>query len=180
MIPNKESLELLQQDMSSSDNVEFEDYFAKYGDLVFRRCYSLLGNYDEASDAAQLIWTKVYFALPGFRGDSSFKSWLYRIVYNQCISIMRRRYKHIPLDDDIDIDPSIAKESLSKQIQTKLDTEQLLEVISHEDRALIYMKYVDNFKFADIAGTLGIKEGACKMRVARIKQKLKDEYEKKN
>ncbi len=180
MVPDKESLELLQQDMESTDSSVFEDYFNEFGDLVFKRCYSLLGNYDEASDASQLVWTKVYFALPGFRRDASFKSWLYRIVYNQCISTMRKRYKHIPLDDSIEIDPSLAKESLSKQIQTKLDTEHLLKVISHEDRALIYMKYVDNFKFADIANTIGVKEGACKMRILRIKQRLRDEYEKTN
>lgn len=178
MKPTTEDLQQLIDDVDDGLSSEYEGYFNEYADLVFKRCYSLLSNYDEASDASQLVWTKVYFALPGFRGDASFKSWLYRIVYNQCISTIRKRFKYVPLDDEMDVDPAFLKDELSVSIQKKLDTEQLLEVISHEEKALMYMKYVDNFTYADIAKTLKIGESACKMRIARTKKKLAEEYEK--
>ncbi len=176
MRPTKEALEQLADELSTADDEQFESFFNEFGELVFKRCYSLLENYDEASDAAQLVWTKVYFALPGFRGDASFKTWLFRVVYNQCISVMRKRYKHVPLDDNIEVDPAHLKDELPELIQKKLDTAQLLEAISHEDRALLIMKYVDGFTYADMAATLRIGESACKMRIARIKQRLTEEY----
>ena len=167
-------------EMSSKEDDElFDAKFEEFGDLVFRRCFSLLDGYEEASDAAQLVWTKVYFALPGFRGDASFKTWLFRIVYNQCISIIRKRYKTYPLEDDMPVDPSMLKDELADKIMQKIDTAQLLEAIGHEEKALLSMKYVDKFTYEEMSTMLNLTESALKMRIARIKQRLVEEYGKK-
>jgi RNA polymerase sigma-70 factor (ECF subfamily) len=177
---DKDSITMLLEEAHKEGELglAFETAFDKYGNTVFRRCYSLLNDYDEASDAAQMIWTKVYFALPGFRGDANFSSWLYRIVYNQCISTIRKRHPSVPFDDKVAVDPALIDSGLADRIQQKLDTAEILEHVSMEERALLVMKYVDKLTYTEIADHFSMGDSAVKMRIARIKIKLQEAYEK--
>ena len=63
---------------------------------VYNIAYRMLGDSQTAADATQIAFVKAFEALPNFRGDAAFKTWLYRIVVNVCLDEIRRR-EHQPL-----------------------------------------------------------------------------------
>ena len=83
----------------------FEKIVLKYQDRVYNLCYRFLGDKQEAEDAAQEIFIKVYRALKGFKLESSFYTWLYRIVINTCKNRVksleyRRSKSSVSIDND--------------------------------------------------------------------------------
>lgn len=63
---------------------------------ILRLCASLLGDPTLAEDAAQEIFFKAYRALPSFRGQSAFSTWLYRIASDVCLDLLRKRRSRVP------------------------------------------------------------------------------------
>jgi RNA polymerase sigma-70 factor (ECF subfamily) len=63
----------------------------KYGSLVFRRCLKMLGNHEDAEDAAQEVFIKAGRGLGAFRGGSSVGTWLFRVATNHCLNVLKQR-----------------------------------------------------------------------------------------
>ena len=80
----KKEDELLIQSFQADDVRAFDRLVIKYQDMVFNLCFRILGDYDDANDCSQETFIKVYKNLKGFRRQSSFTTWLYRITVNTC------------------------------------------------------------------------------------------------
>jgi len=91
--------EALVRRSARGDGRAFGLLVEKYRGMVFSTAYRILGDSARAEDAAQDTFIKAYAALPGFRGQAKFSSWLYRICYNTCISIVRKKRPEVALDE---------------------------------------------------------------------------------
>ena len=72
-----------------------------YKDMVFTICLRMLTVEADAEEAAQDVFVKAYRSIQGFQEKSKFSTWLYRITYNQCISVIRKKVKIIDLVDEM-------------------------------------------------------------------------------
>jgi RNA polymerase sigma factor (sigma-70 family) len=79
----------------------FGSLVQKHQNLVFTLAVRMLKNHEEAQEAAQDSFVKVYQCLSSFQGKSKFTTWLYRIVYNECLGRLRKTKQHFTLVDDI-------------------------------------------------------------------------------
>ncbi len=70
---------------------EFSNILHDYQDRVYNQAFRMLGNQEDAEEAAQDIFLKIYHSLGNFRGESKLSTWIYRIVTNVCISRLRKR-----------------------------------------------------------------------------------------
>jgi RNA polymerase sigma factor (sigma-70 family) len=154
---------------------QYEILYSRYSGKVLDKCYSILKDRNLAEEARHEIFSKVYEKLSGYKGMSSFSSWLYAITYNHCIEYLRHRKKlHYPdwnrsheipeLIDEI-YDPGengIRYERLIK----------IMEQIHPEEKALLLMKYQDNIPIKLIMSTFRISESAAKMRIKRAKARV--------
>src|SRR5262245_44510856 len=90
--------------LRARDLTAFEDLVAHFERPVYALCYRLLGDAEEARDAAQETFLKVYKGLGGFRAESGLKTWIYRIAINQAMNQKRwwrRRHRDETLSLDI-------------------------------------------------------------------------------
>ncbi|MBN1184199.1 MAG: RNA polymerase sigma factor [Bacteroidales bacterium] len=164
----------------------YDIIYARYYHKVRDKCYSLLKKKKLAEDFANDILAKAFEHIPGFKGKSSFSSWLYSITYNYCIDYLRNQKKlHYPEWNKENEIPEIIDEITEDLTEVNYNRLlELLELIHPEEKALILMKYQDNLSMKQISTALRITEDAAKMRLKRARTRLlylyKSKYDTEN
>lgn len=135
----------------------------------------------KAEDAVQEIFTKIFLNLSKFSGNSKFSTWLYSITYNFCIDVIRKNKKNKSVfTDDIERAPDIIDDVDDHELlQMRVDhLKVVLEKIPEGDKAILLMKYNEDFSIVEIAEALGKSESAIKMKIMRAKHKAKSVHDK--
>ena len=161
------------------DNSGFDLIVKRYQKQVLGLCYRILGDADQAADAAQESFVKAYRTLNRFRQDASFLSWLYRIASNTCIDLTRSRKRRQadPLGQAV----AGARNSPPEEAVVKAQTSRLVHraVLSlpMRYRLPLVMFYFGEMKIREISASLGRPEGTVKsdLHIARrmLRRKLK-------
>jgi len=154
----------------------FNILYDRYSRKVFGKCYSLLKSEAKAEDAAQEIFVKVLLNLSKFSGRSKFSTWLYSITYNFCIDAIRKNKKNVGvLVDDIgrygeEVEDEIEDTELMETNVLRL--KEVLNKIPAGDKAILLMKYQDEFSIKEICSIIDKSESAVKMKIKRAKEKF--------
>lgn len=85
--------ELLVKKVQHGELQAFRMLVERYQDWVYNLAFKMLGAPEDAKDATQEVFVRVYRALPGFRGESKFSTWLYRLASNRCLDMARARQR---------------------------------------------------------------------------------------
>lgn len=170
----------------------YDELMQHYEKKVYALCFRMAGNHDDAEDLAQESFLKVFRALPSFKGDAQFSTWLYRIVTNTCLDERRKRGRKpvlvsidkpvatgdgemtIPLPDKA---PDPLCETLAGELQTEI--QELLAQLPQEQRVVIVMRDLEGYSYEEIAAVLGVNMGTVKSRLNRARARLRDLYLKK-
>lgn len=180
--------ELLVERAKKGDVAAFEQLIAQYQKSVYNTAFRLTGNHEDASDVAQEAFVKVYTSLPDFRGDSSFKTWLFRIVHNACNDELRKRIRKrtsslsdIVFNEDGDLsrqipDPSDGPEQSLDRIETQRVVQQSINELDDEYRIVVVMREIQGLSYNEIADALGINLGTVKSRLNRARHALKEKF----
>jgi RNA polymerase sigma-70 factor, ECF subfamily len=146
---------------------------------VYTLCLRILGNSDDAADATQDAYLKVYRGLPGFRGDAMFSTWLYRVATNAAISKQRGRSRRRAHEAAIEEDalaqvPSAVsvEDAAGARIEVGV-LERALGALPAMYREAVLLRDVYGLSIAEIAGQLKISETAAKVRVHRGRKRLR-------
>jgi RNA polymerase sigma factor (sigma-70 family) len=152
----------------------YSHIYNRYYQKVFDKCYSLLKNRVQAAEFTKEILSKSFEKLSGFKGKSSFSSWIYSISYNYCIDYLRLKKKmHYPnwsLENEL---PEIIDET--DEDFSEITYENLLRILDQihpEEKALLLMKYIDNLSISQIGASLRISDDAAKMRLKRARTRV--------
>jgi RNA polymerase sigma-70 factor (ECF subfamily) len=155
--------------------------------MVYNLAARLLGDAEEARDLSQEVFLQVYRSLGGFRGTSSLRTWIYRIVVNQCRNRRRfwqrrRRDRSLPIEDLKPADEmelaggrgrspgpleSLESAERSRQVQAALLG------LSFEHRVILLLREVEELSCAEIGAALGLAEGTVKSRLSRAREALR-------
>lgn len=178
---NKSDEEIVHLLMDSGNHELFEILYSRYFKKVKDKCFSFLKDSKQSEEFANDILTKAYEKIPGFKGNSSFSSWLYSITYNYCIDYLRIKKKlHYPNWNDSHEIPEIIDESEADfEVANYENLLTILELIHPEEKVLLLMKYQDNLSIKHIAKTLRISEDAVKMRLKRARTRVIYMYKQK-
>ncbi|HKJ43455.1 MAG TPA: RNA polymerase sigma factor [Sunxiuqinia sp.] len=166
--------ELIQLIVHENQPDLFELLYKRYYQKVVDKSFSFVKNRKLAEDFANEIFSKAFEKLPGFKGNSTFSSWLYAITYNHSIDYLRQKKKmHYPNWNRQHEIPDIIEESEADlQYFSYENLIRILEMIHPEEKALLLMKYQDNLSGKQIAQTLKISEDAVKMRLKRARTRV--------
>ena len=165
------------------DGNAFEDLVAAYEKNVYNLALRMTGNAQDAEDMAQEAFVKAYTSLPGFRGDSKFSVWLYRIVSNVCLDFLRRQNRRpassLSQEDEdgeesqMDIpDESQSPEQLLERSLTQEAVQRGLQSLSEEQRQILLLREIQGLSYEEIAETLDLEAGTVKSRIFRARKKL--------
>ena len=179
---------------AAGDEAAFEELVYQTERTVYNMALrSTGGNEHDASDLSQEIYIKLWRSLPGFRGESSFGTWLYRIVQNAAADRARKaargRTVSLTLEGEdgeegreeaeiCDTSPTpeeaVLEDERSKAVYAALDG------LTENHREIVILRYMDGFSVMEIADILNIDEGTVKSRLFRAREKLKKILEKGN
>lgn len=168
--------ELVALYVDSQRNAYFEEIYERYANKVYRKCYSFVYNQEKAEDFTHDIFLKLIVKIGTFKESAKFSTWLYSITYNYCMDQIRvtKKQHEVPLDENYDVEDD-ADEGDFASMQGN-GVRKSLEHIPSDEKALLLMKYQDDFSIKEIADTLNISESAVKMRLLRSKEKLRKVY----
>jgi RNA polymerase sigma-70 factor (ECF subfamily) len=175
----EENTWLLQAIQGNMD--AFTQLVETYQRPVFNLCYRMLGDAQEAEDAAQETFWRAYQGIKKYDQSRSFATWLLSIAAHYCIDQQRKR--KLPLVD-IDLlpeedapDPSPNPEKvISRQMENKV-LHKLLDKLQPQDRAAIVLRYWYEMSEEEIASTLQLTASAVKSRLFRARRQLAEEYQ---
>ena len=158
------------------DREAFGALVEQYRDNVYRLAYRMCGNAYDADEAAQEAFVAAWRALPNFRGDAKFSTWLYRLTSNAAIDVMRREKRHQTVGDgemvDLADDADSPQETVERTEQQEA-VQKALATLSEEYREVLLLRYMEELDYAEIAEVLQLPSGTVKSRINRAKAALK-------
>ena len=147
---------------------------------VYTLCLRILGDPDDAAEATQDTFVKVYRSLSTFRGDAQFSTWLYRVASNTAISKhrgrKRRRARETAIDDGAHSELASPR-STEDEAGVRIDTEAVgkaLKDLPEHYRVAVVLRDVYGMSIEEIAKKMKISETAAKVRIHRGRKKLKE------
>lgn len=181
----EESLFVLR--LKANEDAAYDELVRVHHASIFHVAYRMLGDSGDAADAVQEVFLKVFRNIKGFKGESSLKTWMFRIAFSEILNRLRwwkrrRRYATMSLDDD-DMNGNGVKYKLRDSRPTpeqalqsreqEREIQQALANLSSDHRSIIILRDIEGFSYGEIADVLGISDGTVKSRLARARADLK-------
>lgn len=149
----------------------------RYKDLVYSVVVKIVRSREEAEETAQDTFLKAYHALPGFKKEARFSTWLFRIAYNTAISKARKKHVTTTAIDDKLIE-NYSTDEIREDLG-RLDEEEQVSVLKRalnslekEEQFLIHLFYRNRRSIEEIASITGFSDSNVKVKLFRIRKKL--------
>lgn len=143
--------------------------YAPHIDAVVRR---LAGDPDLAADIAQDVWIQIFRALPGYRGQSQFRTWAHRIAVNRTLNALRKTRRMAKSEVDIE-DDTATIEMDEERGMLAASIEEAAAKLPAGARTVFLLHDVEGYTHEDIAQELGITSGASKSQLFKARAKLR-------
>ena len=174
----------LVQRCAAGDEVACTELVGDHQRMVVQLSMNLLGDRDEALDLSQEVFLRVFRTIHRFRGQSSLRTWIYRIAVNQARNrhrFWRRRHRadQVSLDEHLaahgdfvsegEATPErvLAQKELASRLQAALDR------LPFDQRTAIVLREIDGLSYDEIAFSLGVAVGTVKSRLTRARHALR-------
>ena len=158
------------------DAEAFRQLVEAYQTPAYRLAARMCGP-DSAEDVTQEALLAAWRALPEFRGDCRFSTWLYRLVSNAAIDCLRREKKHRDTGDVDDLelpDGGPSPQEQAERSDTRDAVRRALDRLSPEHRQVLLLRFMQELDYGEIARALDVSEGTVKSRINRAKSKLRE------
>lgn len=158
------------------DAEAFRQLVEAYQTPAYRLAARMCGP-DSAEDVTQEAFLAAWRALPEFRGDCRFSTWLYRLVSNAAIDCLRREKKHRDTGDVDDLelpDGGPSPQEQAERSDTRDAVRRALDRLSPEHRQVLLLRFMQELDYGEIARALDVSEGTVKSRINRAKSKLRE------
>lgn len=162
----------------------FEEIVTSYQDMVFTLAFRILQNREEAEEAAQDVFIKVYKGLRNFNQKSKLSTWIYRITYNTTINRLRsfkRKPELIDIEKTSETETNISTDALfemGKKERVEI-IKQSISMLPETESVIVTLYYYEELAINEIAEITGITRQNVKVKLFRSRQKLYNELAKK-
>ena len=153
--------------------VAYEELMRRYQRTLFNVCARYLGNERDADDVCQEVMLKVLHGLKNFEGKAKFKTWLYSITYNECITQYRKEKRKRRLYDALSLDAQEEAHEPEQPAVASKGLDHWLVHVNQVDREILLLRFVAELEFQEIADIMSMGLSATKMRYKRALEKLK-------
>jgi RNA polymerase sigma-70 factor (ECF subfamily) len=144
----------------------FRELLARHRRSALTLAYHMLGSAEDAEDVAQEAFVRVFQAIPQFRRQAAFTTWLYRIVTNLCLGRQRRQRPVVELEALAE--PS-APDSPSQQVTEGLVARQVLAQMPPQLRAILVLREQEGLSYQEIAKALSLPLGTVRSRLSKAR-----------
>jgi len=159
------------------DEESFEALILSCKSKAYNLAFRYMGNEDDALDALQESFIKIFRHLSKFNEESRFDTWVYRIVVNCCNDMLKKNKRDY--HDEITMDIVDASPGPAAQLEKKEESAYIIECLNRlgdEHKEILILRDVQEFAYDEIAEILDCSIGTVKSRISRARQKLKEIY----
>jgi RNA polymerase sigma-70 factor (ECF subfamily) len=161
----------------------FEELVARHRDKIYARAFSIVRNEDDAIDLSQEAWVKGWQRLKQFQGESSFSTWMTRIVINLCLDELRKqKRRRVESIEELDEESGGVERQMPAVIvnpterlergELRQRIENGLARLSHEHRTALVLHEFEGMEYKEIAKTMGCSIGTVMSRLFYARRKL--------
>jgi RNA polymerase sigma-70 factor (ECF subfamily) len=173
----------------AGDTSAFDELVTKYSPRLYGLVYHMTSNHEDTNDLLQDIFAKAYRSINGFRGKSSFYTWMHSIAVNMTINFLKKRGRrfHMSLDDvdsniqndkeflELTASSNPVREANLGELQQRLN--EAMMKLSEEHRAVVTMFDIQGMPHAEISKIMGVSEGTVRSRLFYAHQQLQNYLE---
>ncbi|HTI42742.1 MAG TPA: RNA polymerase sigma factor [Vicinamibacterales bacterium] len=161
----------------AGDTDAFEELYRQHARRLYSLVVRMIGSAQDAEDLLQEVFLQAYRKLPGFRGESTLGTWLYRLTMNHCLDHLRGRQAKMSRAtasiDEESVDEPAAPDPVVPSAISRMDLERAIEALPPGSKAAFLLHDVEGFEHQEIAAILGISEGTSKSQVHKARLKLR-------
>ncbi len=168
MLTRFEELKLIARCVAGDDRNAFGRLVIAYEQGLRRFLFNLTGDEALTDDLAQDTFLKAYLAIRSFQGISRFKTWLYRIGYNEFLS--HRRSQHISTGE---IPPDTGSTTPATATDARLTIESCLSQLTETERTVVMLFYIEDMPIKKIVEITGMPDGSVKSHLHRAKSRMR-------
>ena len=161
----------------SGDSDAFTQLVQRYSSDAYRTAFMVLRDHEEVEDVVQEAFLTCYRKINTFRMDSSFKTWLYRIVINLCYDRLRRRARERAAFQRVSVNMKTGYRALS-DIEKRIDLKEVIATLNPDYRITLTLYYGMDLSVQKVAEILGIPVGTVKSRLNSARNLLKERLER--
>jgi RNA polymerase sigma-70 factor (ECF subfamily) len=160
--------------------MEFEAIAKEYSPMLLNHIRRMLGNLEDAEDVLQEVLITLFKKQHTFRGDSSFKTWVFRIATNRTIDFIRKNKKYRQVEWDETLPSSSNPFSVVENSDTSGVLAKALLALPADEREIVVLKEVDGFTFKEIAKIKEMNENTVKTKMYTSLKKLREILKNEN
>ncbi|GGH65577.1 ECF RNA polymerase sigma factor SigW [Paenibacillus silvae] len=166
---NSEEIELLVERTKLGDKEAFASIIRIFEKPMYIYCYHILKNKEEAEDALQEIFIKVYEKIHKYRPNMTFSAWLYKIAYNYSLNQIRSKKRWFRFIDRYKYDQP---ENPSQQLDGQTTLKDFLNLLTTEERHIIVLRAIHRYNFNEISEIMNMKPATVRKKYERLRKKL--------
>jgi len=181
-VPSIDDLSLVCR-CQAGDLAAFNVLVERYQGKVFNAVHRMVGHYEDARDVTQDAFCKALAALDGFRGNSGFYTWIFRIAANAAISHRRRSGRMQPAEirEETDVagkirrsaEPEHGPVQSAENLEAAAEVALALQKLDPEFRAALVLKDIEGCDYDEIAEILEVPLGTVKSRIHRARMEMR-------
>ena len=161
----------------SGDANSFAILVDRYKDMVFSLSLKVVKSREEAEEVSQDTFIKAYRSLHGFKGDSKFSTWLYKIAYHNCMDRVKKNTRNYNTDtiDEVVENKIRATEDVLETIERKeraLIIKECLSELPEDERSILWFFYFEELSLKEITDVTDYSENNVKVKLHRARKKL--------
>lgn len=160
----------------SGDDIAMRDLYHRYSAHVYAVVRRIAGEDALAEDWSQEAWIRVFRALPGFRGQSKFSTWLHRVAVNSALQGRRKVTRHT--DREVQLQPVLAaSDSPRQQVFLRTRLERAIERLPDRMRQVLVLHDIEGYTHEEIGDMLGVTSGTSKSQLFKARARLREVLE---
>jgi RNA polymerase sigma-70 factor (ECF subfamily) len=163
----------------TGDLAAFEGLMRQYERMVLVTALRLLGDMEDAKDASQEVFLRLYRNLHKVESEGNYSAWLYRVSINVCYDIGRKRKISVPMEDVAE--PADGGENPQESV-TAAERQRVLRMslraLSEKERAAVVLRDLEGLKTDEVARILGSSEATVRSQISKARIKMKDFVER--
>jgi RNA polymerase sigma-70 factor (ECF subfamily) len=160
------SEEALIKRCQQNDMGAYKMIFETYGQSLLRTAQRLLGNRQDAEDAVQTTFLKLFRSINNFKFKAKFSTYIFRILINNCYDTLKKHRVHVENLERANL-------SVNPEPGLSLDLETAVEKLPRRMKACFILHAIEDFKYREIAQILNMRMGTVKANIFRAKEHLR-------
>ena len=144
---------------------------------VYYQIKRMLNNHMDADDVAQLVWIKVWNKLDGFKMESAFTTWLFRIAYNETLNFIQAQQKKAGFNETaekIDYEEAATGSDHPKATQIQISLDHAVKQLPEKQRFVFMLRYFEEMNYEKIASITGTTVGGAKANYHQAIKKMEE------